>query len=237
MEIIPAIDLRAGKCVRLTQGDYNRETVFGDDPVAIAQQWEALGATRLHVIDLEGAKEGEPRQLEVVAAIIRAVKIPIELGGGIRSEAAARQAINIGVDRVIMGTAALDGEKALRLHEMLGESLAGGIDAHGGKVAVRGWVEITDVNAIDLARWLVNLGIHWIVYTDIGSDGMLEGANIPAMREMIEAVPKARIIASGGVTTVEDIRNLRTAGAAAAIVGMALYTGKLNLKAALEAAC
>jgi phosphoribosylformimino-5-aminoimidazole carboxamide ribotide isomerase len=236
MEIIPAIDLRGGKCVRLLQGDYARETVFANDAAAMARHWESLGATRLHVVDLEGAKEGRPCQLDTVATIARAVQIPIELGGGIRTEEMARQALDTGVDRVILGSAALDRVVAARLAEALGDRLIGGIDARDGKVAVRGWLETTEVRAVDLAGELAALGLRWIVYTDIGRDGMLKGANVPAMREMVQAVPGVKVIASGGVSSIEDIRALRDAGAAAAIIGMALYTGNLRLEDALRAA-
>jgi len=237
MEILPAIDLRGGRCVRLTQGDYARETVFGDDPAAIAQQWEALGATRLHVVDLEGARAGESRQLETIAGIVRAVRIPVELGGGIRTLAAAKRALSLGVDRVVLGTAALDREVAAEAIQALGRHFAAGIDAREGRVAVRGWLEATEVRAVALARELVGLGARCVISTDIGRDGLLQGANLPALREMVESVPEAQVIASGGISSLEDIRALRAAGAAGAIVGMALYTGKLDLKEALEAAC
>ncbi len=236
MEIIPAIDLRGGKCVRLLQGDYDRETVFGEDPVAIARHWEEEGAPRLHVVDLDGAREGRPRNLSVVADICDAVGIPVELGGGIRTDSAARHALDAGVQRVILGTAALNRGVVQALAEELGDSLVASIDARDGVVAVRGWLEDTRTKAVDLARELVGLGIRLIVYTDIGSDGMLRGANVAATRELIERVPEARVIASGGVTTADDIRKLRDAGAAGAIIGMALYSGKLTLKEALEAA-
>jgi len=237
MEIIPAIDLRAGRCVRLVQGDYRRQTVFSDDPVATACHWEQQGAPRLHVVDLDGAREGEPHDLSVVADICGAVAIPVQLGGGIRNELAARKALDIGVQRVILGTAALDRELARGLAAALGDSLVAGIDARDGLVAVRGWLEQTATKATDLARDLVALGIRCIVYTDIASDGMLRGANVPAMRAMVAAVPEAQVIASGGVTTTDDIRNLRDAGAAGAIIGMALYTARLTLKEALQEAC
>ncbi len=238
MEIIPAIDLRGGKCVRLLQGDYDRETVFGDDPVEMAKHWEAEGASRLHVVDLDGAREGEPRNLDTVAAIVTSVKIPVELGGGMRTVQSARWALRIGVDRVIVGTAALNHQIAEEMAEGLGaEKIAAGIDARGGQVAVRGWLETTQIKAVDLAKELVRIGYRHIVYTDISSDGMLKGPNLPAMREMVEAVPEAQVVASGGVTTTDDIKALKEAGVTGAIIGMALYTGKLTVKQALEAAC
>jgi phosphoribosylformimino-5-aminoimidazole carboxamide ribotide isomerase len=237
MDILPAIDLRGGKCVRLVQGDYARETVFADDPARMARHWESLGAKYLHVVDLEGAKDGEPKQLDTVAAIVRAVSIPVELGGGIRAEESARRALDLGVSRVIVGTAALDREIAGKLAAFLGPHLVAGIDARDGNVAVRGWLETTEIRAVDLAGELVGLGVNWIVYTDIAVDGMLTGANVPAMREMVAAVPQARVVASGGVSSADDIRALRDAGCAGAIIGMALYTGTLKLEDALEAAC
>ncbi len=237
MEIVPAIDIRGGKCVRLLQGDYARETVFADDPAAMAQHWHSQGAPRLHVVDLDGARDGEPRNLDAVAAIVTAVRIPVELGGGIRTRQAARWALAIGVDRVIIGTAALDREVAGSMAAALGSSLAAGIDARDGVVAVRGWLESTEIKAVELARDLVRLGIHTIVYTDIASDGMQQGANVPAMREMVQAVPNASVIASGGISTVEDVRALHGVGCAGAVIGMALYTGKLGLQEAMEAAC
>lgn len=236
MEIIPAIDLRGGKCVRLLQGDYSRETVFSEDPPAMAKHWESLGAPRLHVVDLDGAREGEPRNLEVVRAICAAVSIPVQLGGGVRDTAIAQQALEVGVDRVIVGSAALDPEAAAAFVGELGERVVAGIDARDGLVAVHGWLDTTAVLAVDLARKLVALGFRWIVFTDIQQDGTLRGTNIPALREMVGAV-SASVIAAGGITTVEDVRAARDAGAAGAIVGRALYTGDLDLKAALEALC
>jgi phosphoribosylformimino-5-aminoimidazole carboxamide ribotide isomerase len=236
MEIIPAIDLRGGRCVQLIQGDYEREMVFGDDPPAIAQHWESLGAQRLHVVDLDGAREGEPRNLTVVAGICRAVSVPVELGGGIRSEEIARGALDIGVDRVILGTAALDREVAEAMIGALGESVVAGIDARDGMVAVRGWLDTTEVRALDLARDLVSMGIRWVIFTDIARDGMLGGPNVTALREMVEGVD-ASVIASGGIKSVADLHAVRAAGAAGAIIGTALYKGEIDLKEALEAAC
>jgi phosphoribosylformimino-5-aminoimidazole carboxamide ribotide isomerase len=236
MEIIPAIDLRGGRCVRLVQGDYSRETVFGDDPVAMARRWERQGATRLHVVDLDGAREGEPRHLDVASRIARAVAIPIQLGGGIRGPEAARRVVDAGVDRVIVGTAALEPETAREIVDAVGESVVGGIDARDGRVAVGGWLDTTDIAALDLARRLTAIGMRWIVFTDIASDGMLEGPNLSALREIVEGVD-ASVIASGGITTVDDIRAVKEAGAAGAIIGSALYAGRITLEEALEAGC
>jgi phosphoribosylformimino-5-aminoimidazole carboxamide ribotide isomerase len=235
MEILPAIDLRGGKCVRLLQGDYDRETVFSDDPPAMARHWESLGATRLHVVDLDGAKEGAPRNLDVVRDICSAVSVPVQLGGGMRDVSIARQALGAGVDRVIVGTAALDPDAAAEFIRALGDRAVAGIDARDGFVAVRGWLDTTEIRAIALAKKLVTLGFRWVVFTDITSDGMLEGTNISALKEMVESI-EASVIAAGGITTIDDLRAARDAGAAGAIVGRALYTGKLKLEDALKAA-
>jgi phosphoribosylformimino-5-aminoimidazole carboxamide ribotide isomerase len=235
MEIIPAIDIRDGKCVRLIQGDYAREMVFGDDPAAMARHWEQHGARRLHVVDLDGARTGEPRNLDVVADIVKAVDIPVELGGGMRSEEIARRALGLGVDRIIIGTAALNPVAGRTLFTALGERAVAGIDARDGQVAVHGWLDVSDVKAVDLARELTALGVKWIVFTDIGSDGMLRGPNLPALREMVERVD-ANVIASGGITTVEDVRAVNSTGATAAIIGRALYEGRLTLEEAMAAA-
>jgi len=236
MEIIPAIDLRGGRCVRLLQGDYDRETVFSDDPPAMAKRWESLGAPRLHVIDLDGAREGAPRNLDVVRSICDAISIPVQLGGGIRDVETARRALDAGVDRVIVGSAALDSEVARCLVTEIGRKIVAGIDARDGLVAVRGWLDTTEVRALDLAKKLVGIGYHCIVFTDIATDGMLKGPNIPALKKMVEAVD-ASVIASGGMTTIDDLRAARGAGAAGAIVGRAIYTGDLNLQKAIEALC
>jgi len=236
MEIIPAIDLRGGRCVRLLQGDYNRETVFSDDPPAMAKHWESLGACRLHVIDLDGAREGAPRNLEVVRSICGAVSIPVQLGGGMRDVEMARTALDAGVDRIIVGTAALDPEAARNFIDEIGQKIVAGIDARDGLVAVDGWLDTTEIGALNLARKLVGIGYQTVVFTDIATDGMLKGPNIPALKEMVEAVP-ASVIASGGISTIDDLRAVRSAGATGAIVGRAIYTGDLNLQKAIEALC
>jgi phosphoribosylformimino-5-aminoimidazole carboxamide ribotide isomerase len=236
MEILPAIDIRGGRCVQLIQGDYTRELVFSNDPPDMARHWEAQSAKRLHVVDLDGAKEGLPRNLEVVRAICDAVAIPVQLGGGIRDVATARQALEAGVERVIVGSAALDPEAAAAFVAEFGARVVAGIDARDGFVAVHGWLDTTEVRALDLAQKLVALGYRWIVFTDIASDGMLHGPNIAALRDMVQHV-EADVIASGGITTIDDLLAARKAGAASAIVGTALYTGKLNLREALDALC
>ncbi len=236
MEIIPAIDLRDGKCVRLVQGRYDQETIFGDDPAAMASHWEAQGAQRLHVVDLDGAREGVPRNLGAVGEIVRAVRAPVELGGGLRDLKTIERALELGVDRVVVGTAALDRARVQQLVEAVGERLVAGIDAREGRVAVRGWQETTEVEPLALARELAALGVRWFVFTDILRDGMLHGPNTAALRRIVESVD-ASVIASGGIATIEHVRAVREAGAAAAIIGTALYAGRLTLRAAMEAAC
>jgi phosphoribosylformimino-5-aminoimidazole carboxamide ribotide isomerase len=234
-ELIPAIDLRGGRAVRLLQGDYDQETVFGDDPVAIARRWEAEGAARLHIVDLDGARTGEQTQLEVIARIAAAVAIPVQVGGGLRDAAAVERVLAAGAARAILGTAAADPRVAAPLLTRYGERLIVGIDARDGRVAVRGWRETLDRDAMDLARELAAAGARRFIVTDIGRDGMLQGPNLEAMHRMSEAVP-VPVIASGGVARVEDVRALAALSCLeGVIVGRALYTGDLSLPAALAA--
>jgi phosphoribosylformimino-5-aminoimidazole carboxamide ribotide isomerase len=240
VEIIPAIDMLGGKCVRLVQGRFDQATVFSDDPAQIARRWVGEGATRLHLVDLEGSRAGEPREIETVRRIAAAVSVPLQLGGGIRSLATARMALDLGVGRVIIGTsAALDPCLAEVIFRELGESAILGVDARDGRVAIKGWEETTSENAIDFARRMQALGARRVIYTDISRDGMLEGANVDAMRRMAEAL-EIPVIASGGVSTVDDIKKLKALeaiGIEAAIVGRALYTGALRLAEAIRAGC
>ncbi|MEO8456822.1 MAG: 1-(5-phosphoribosyl)-5-[(5-phosphoribosylamino)methylideneamino]imidazole-4-carboxamide isomerase [Chloroflexota bacterium] len=242
MEIIPAIDIRAGKCVRLDQGDYDRETVFGDDPVEMARRWQAAGATRLHVVDLDGARDGKPYNEDVIFRVIRAVDIPIEVGGGMRDVAIIGRFIEAGADRVAIGTAAIKDPTVL-LHALGifgGERILVGVDARNGLVATEGWRETSEVRAIDLIVQIAEMGVRRIFYTDITSDGMLKGPNFPALQEVVEnstAFPVAMaVIASGGVSTAEHVRRLKLIGCEGVIIGKALYTGDLDIADALAAA-
>lgn len=234
-EIIPAIDLRDGKCVRLTQGDYGRQTVFGDNPPAVARRWAELGAPRIHVVDLDGAAAGHPTQLGVIEQIARSVSVPVQLGGGIRTTETVQAAFDAGVSAVILGTAAVEdpafADWCLRAHP---DRCIIGIDARDGRVAVRGWLERTDVLATDLAQDFSRRGARTIVYTDISRDGMLDGPNLDGIREMVERTG-LRVVASGGVSTVAQIVAVRDAGASGAIIGKALYVGSIDLTEALEA--
>jgi phosphoribosylformimino-5-aminoimidazole carboxamide ribotide isomerase len=230
MQIYPAIDIRAGRCVRLRQGDYAQETVFGADPTAMARRWVEDGASYLHLVDLDGAKEGRPVNGASVRAIAQASSIPCQLGGGLRTREHIADALAWGVARVIIGTKALESPRWLEeMCAALPDKIVLGIDARDGKVATRGWLEVSEMAALDFARQLAHLRLAGIIYTDISRDGMMQGANIAAMAEMARAVP-IPVIASGGVTTLDDIRQLADARLAGCIVGRALYEGQLTLR-------
>jgi len=236
VEVWPAIDLRGGNCVRLKQGDYGRETVFGEDPAAMARHWADEGGQRLHLVDLDGARDGVPANLPSIRAVVEAVDIPCELGGGIRSEQSIHQLLELGLARLVIGTLAVRQPDWFReMAEKFPGRLVLGIDARDGRVAAEGWTETSDVGAIELARQFAALPIAAIVYTDIATDGMLGGPNVEAMAAMQRAVDMA-VIASGGVTTAEDVAALRRAGLAGCIIGRSLYEGKLKLPDALVAA-
>lgn len=233
--VIPAIDIKDGRCVRLYQGDYEQMTVFDHDPVAVAQKWEKLGAQRIHVVDLDGAKVGRPVNAQVVFAIVRSVNIPIQLGGGLRDQGAVDSALNLGVERVILGTAAVrDPQLVARLVQQYGDHIMIGVDARDGWVAAQGWTETSQVKADELVRRISTFGVRHVIYTDIGRDGTLAGPNVTGVEELVR-VGGPEIIASGGVATVDDLVALAKTGAAGVIVGKALYTGGIDLPQALEA--
>lgn len=236
MQILPAIDLRGGKCVRLRQGDYKQETVFGDDPAAMARHWVELGGTFLHLVDLDGAKDGVPTNLEAIRSIVTTAGVPCELGGGIRNEETIRSLLNLGLNRLVIGTLALRNPDWFKeMCTKFPNRLVLGIDARNGFVATDGWLETSQTKAIALAEQFHDFPMAAIVYTDIATDGMMKGANVPAMREMKDAV-RVPVVASGGVTTLEDVKQLKAAGLDAAIIGRALYEGTIDLPAALDAA-
>ncbi|MBE0609174.1 MAG: 1-(5-phosphoribosyl)-5-[(5-phosphoribosylamino)methylideneamino]imidazole-4-carboxamide isomerase [Dehalococcoidia bacterium] len=234
-EVIPAIDLRGGRCVRLLQGDYDRETAYSDDPLAVAQRWTALGAPRLHVVDLDGAKEGAPRNQEVMAAICRAVAIPVEVSGGIRSIGAVAAALAYGATRVQLGSVAIK-DPALTREAIarFGEAIVVSIDAKDGEVRTDGWLQGSNVRAIDLARELAAAGVPRLMFTDIGRDGMLSEPNFDAYRELLAAVT-CPVVASGGVSKVEHLVRLAEIGCEGAIVGKSLYESAFTLPEALQA--
>ena len=233
MEVIPAVDIRNGKCVRLYQGDYDRETVFSDDPVAIAVQWKELGALRIHVVDLDGAAAGEPRNMPVVARIAKETGLPVQLGGGIRTEATIEEALNAGVNRVIMGTIAIENPEMLKeLCGKFGEAIVVSVDARNGYIATRGWLTDTESKALEFSKRLVSLGVKRMLYTDILRDGTLTGPDFITIRELTSD-GELPVIAAGGIATVDHLRKLKETGVEGAIVGKALYTGDVDLREAL----
>ncbi|HMO56378.1 MAG TPA: 1-(5-phosphoribosyl)-5-[(5-phosphoribosylamino)methylideneamino]imidazole-4-carboxamide isomerase [Roseiflexaceae bacterium] len=235
MELIPAIDIKDGYCVRLYQGDFERVTVYDEDPAAVARRWVDAGATRLHIVDLDGARSGKPVHTDAIRAIVRAVDVPIQLGGGLRREETVEAALALGVARTILGTAAVeDPELIARLVARHGDAIVVGVDARDGIVATAGWTSTATVYAADLVAQMGQLGVRRVIYTDIARDGTLTSPNYAATAALVSDTGPA-IIASGGVGAVEHLLQLRTIGVEAAIVGRALYTGDLSLEAALAA--
>ena len=236
IDIIPAIDLRNGKCVRLYQGDYNRETVFSEDPLEVALKWQSLGAPRIHLVDLDGAAAGEVVNLEIIETIANAVLVPTQLGGGIRTLETILRLLKMGVERAILGTAAVENADLIKeACRKYAESIIVSIDARAGQVATRGWLQGTDLKAVSLARDMASLGVRRFIYTDIIRDGTLTGPNYDALGELIEAVDRP-VIAAGGISSLDHLRVLRRIGVEGAIIGKALYTGDIDLKKALEVA-
>ena len=237
MEIIPAIDLKSGLCVRLYQGDYQKETVFSDDPVGVALRWWKEGALRLHVVDLDGAALGEPVNLKVIGAIAQRVGIPLQVGGGIRSLMTAEKLLDLGVARVVLGTAAVrDPDLILRLCQDWGsDRVVVAVDARNGQVAIKGWTEDTPVSATELVRRMEVLGVQRFLYTDISRDGTLTQPNFEAIRGLVDSTSHP-ILASGGISSVEHVERLAAIDVEGAILGRALYTGDVDLEAAIKAA-
>jgi phosphoribosylformimino-5-aminoimidazole carboxamide ribotide isomerase len=233
VQLYPAIDIRGGRCVRLRQGDFDQEMVFGDDPVAVARRWVEQGADRLHLVDLDGAKHGRPINSDVIRAIVQTAGVPCQLGGGLRTDSHLRDVFNWGVERAILSTRALLDPIWFRSAcERFPGRIVLGLDARHGKVATHGWLELSERSAIELAREAAAWPIAGIVYTDISRDGTLEGPNLDAYREMLSAV-QVPIFASGGVTTLENVGELAKLGLAGCVVGRALYEGKLKLSEAI----
>lgn len=233
MLIIPAIDLRGGRCVRLTRGRFEEETVYFTDPVEPALKWQQEGAEYLHIVDLDGALEGEPKNLKELRRIVEAVDIPIQFGGGIRTPETAQQVLDIGVDRVIMGTKAVDSPELIRdLCAKHPGRIAVGLDQKGGKIAVKGWVESSKHSFIEAAKQVELFGPRAFIFTDISRDGMLQGPNIDLLKELLEAV-EVPVIVSGGITTLDDIKTLMELPVEGAIIGKALYTGAISLPEAV----
>ncbi len=233
MEIIPAIDLKDGKCVRLYQGDFAQSTVYDDDPVAVARRWVEQGAGRLHVVDLDGARVGHPVNTDTVLAIVRAVSVPVQLGGGLRNEEGVTAALSLGVERVILGTSAVrDPVMVERMVSRFQDSVVVGIDTRNGLVAVEGWTETAEINLVDLIGRMHDRGVRRIIYTDISRDGTLTEPNFAALQRLIDLEGPA-IIASGGIAGIDHLRTLAQLGVEGAIVGKALYTGSISLPEAI----
>ncbi|TEU04184.1 MAG: 1-(5-phosphoribosyl)-5-[(5-phosphoribosylamino)methylideneamino]imidazole-4-carboxamide isomerase [Dehalococcoidia bacterium] len=234
MEVIPAIDLKGGKCVRLYQGDYSHETVFSEEPIDIARHWQSLGARRLHIVDLDGAAKGELCHISLIEEIARAVPIPIQLGGGLRRIEAIAQALELGVACAILGTAAIEDHALIQeACNMFGNRIIVSIDARDGYVATHGWQERTEVTAIELVQQMASLGVERLIYTDIARDGTLTEPNFDAVEELV-AKTSLPIIAAGGIASLEHLKKLFRIGVEGAIVGRAIYTGDIDLKQALD---
>jgi len=235
--VIPAIDLKDGRCVRLLQGDMAKETVYSEDMPAVARKWQQGGASVIHVVDLNGAVDGEPRNLPQIEAVMKTVSVKVQVGGGIRTIDTVRRYLNAGVSRVVLGTAALTDRKFFeQACKEFPRRILLGLDARDGKVAVKGWTAVSDTKAVDLLKGVSGCEIGAVIYTDISRDGMLGGPNLAALKDMVE-FSSFPVIASGGITRVDDLRAIRSLGPKieGAIVGKALYDGKLDFRTAVAA--
>ncbi len=235
MRLYPAIDIIGGQAVRLVQGDYDQETVYDKDPVAVAKKWEAAGASFIHVVDLDGALDGQWANKETITAIVNAVNIPVQTGGGVRCLEDIEERLNAGVSRVILGTVAVK-EPEIVAHAVAKfgtDRIVVGIDAKEGMVAIHGWEEVSTMSALELCRSMKKMGVKTIVYTDIAKDGMMQGPNIEQTKHLVDATGMD-IIASGGVSKYEDLANVATCGAEGAIIGKALYTKVIDLAEAVN---
>ena len=234
IEIIPSVDLRGGNCVRLYQGNYDNETVFSEDPVDVALKWQSMGAPRLHIVDLDGAASGEPGNLDIINKLAVAILVPTQVGGGIRQLGTIEQLLKAGIERVILGTAAVeDPELVQEACRRFGDAIIIGIDTREGWVATHGWRLEMDLEAVEFAKTMVQLGAKRFIYTDISRDSTLTEPNFAAVAELVNAI-SLPVIASGGISSILHLKMLKSLGAEGAIVGKALYTGDINLKQALE---
>ena len=235
MEIIPSIDLLGGRVVRLYQGDYQRETVYSDDATEIALKWEKNGASRIHVVDLDGAKNGAPTNINIVKEIASHVSVPLQVGGGIRSLDTAQSLVALGVERVVLGTSAVSNPILVdEICRSLGaDSVIVGVDARNGQVALQGWVESTSILAVQLMAQMSTFGVDRFVYTDIARDGTLSGPNLTAIAVLMKEI-QACIVASGGIGSMEDLEKLEALGVEGVIIGKALYTGAIDLQHAIR---
>lgn len=234
-EVIPAIDLRAGRCVRLAQGDFSRETIWSDEPADVARRWTDAGARVIHVVDLDGAASGAPVNLDMLCEIRASTGASIQFGGGLRTDASVGAALAAGADRVVVGTALISRpEWVSELCERYGDRVVAGIDARRGRVAVEGWLEATAMRIAEVAERASRMGVRRVLVTDIEKDGMLEGPSLDALREVVSRAT-FDVLASGGISSLDDLRAVRDVGAAGAIVGQALYAGRIDLAEAIAA--
>jgi phosphoribosylformimino-5-aminoimidazole carboxamide ribotide isomerase len=233
MEIIPAVDLRGGKCVRLYQGDYNQVTVFNEDPVTAALTWYSQGARWLHVVDLDGAVASEPQNMEVVEEIIKESNLLIELGGGIRQEKVVKRLLRQGVSRIILGTVAIENKELVKkLCQQFGDAIVVSLDARDGKIAIHGWQKDTVVEVLQLSREMINVGVRRFIYTDIKRDGTLTEPNFDMINRLLAKV-SVPVIAAGGISKLEHLNRLKELGVEGAIIGKSLYTGDIDLGEAI----
>ncbi len=237
MEVVPSIDLNAGRCVRLFQGDFQQETVFSDNPLEVARGWQEQGALRLHLVDLDGAAVGSPANLPVIKAIVSTLTIPVQVGGGIRHRETAHALLATGVSRVVIGTAAIENPSLIEglCKEHGGEVVVAAVDARDGLVAIKGWTESSAVTPLQLAEQMADLGVPRLLYTDISRDGTLTAPNFAANAELVEKT-QLKVQASGGVASLEHIRQLAQTGVEAVIIGSALYRQAIDLREAITAA-
>jgi len=234
MIIYPAIDLKDGKCVRLSQGAFDKVTVFNDEPKNVAKSFQEAGASFIHVVDLDGARSGKSQNHEAIASIVSAINIPIQTGGGIRTMEDIEQKLSMGVERIILGTAALKHPDLVKAAvKAYGNHIAVGIDASQGLVAVEGWEEVSRTKAVDICIKMKDIGVQTIIYTDIAKDGMMSGPNVEATKEIVETTGLS-VIASGGVSSIDDLERLSEIGVSGVIIGKALYLGALDLKSVIR---
>ncbi|MFP6680208.1 MAG: 1-(5-phosphoribosyl)-5-[(5-phosphoribosylamino)methylideneamino]imidazole-4-carboxamide isomerase [Dehalococcoidia bacterium] len=236
MDVIPAIDLRGGKCVRLHQGDYSKETVFDDDPFSVLQRFEAAGAQRVNIVDLDGARDGSRGNADLVRRMASGAMIPLQVSGGIRDAETAMELISAGVARVVFGTAAVEVPEEVKtaISEVGTESIVVGIDARDGTVSTRGWTTSTDIRALDLVREMADIGVSRIQYTDINRDATLAHPNFEAVGELLDSTT-CRILIAGGISTIDDLLSLNSMGVDGAVLGQAIYTGTIDLAEAVSA--
>lgn len=234
MQIIPAIDIKNGKCVRLYQGDYAKLTVYDDDPVSVALKWEKYGATMLHIVDLDGAKEGSPQALEIIKRIINSVKIPVETGGGYRDVKAVQNVLETGVSKVVLGTVAVENTNMIKqLIDLYGERIMVSLDAKNGKLMKKGWVEQSDMELIPTVKQLESMGVQTIVYTDTTRDGTMTEPNYAVIKTLRERT-KITLFVAGGISTINQVMKLNDMKVDGVIIGKALYEGNINIKEVIQ---